>query len=231
MNDWALQAAMYERIVSQLRPNLAGRLAFRFLVQENEPPHVCSVVAPSAAAMLIAHKRVAAAIHIWKRCLATDKWPAYPTRPVDVSMPAWMESVWLAREVTDEAFHELNDPYLNVHLQNTPNVPYISEIIPPPPVASAAAPAVIAPPVPPVPPVPPLPAVVMPMPESVDGGGASQPGHAPRRGKPKGKKWTEEQKQEARDRYRQRMAELAARERVAHEPAAVVSLVPKRIDL
>jgi hypothetical protein len=134
MNDWALQAAMYERIVSQLRPNLAGRLAFRFLVQESEPPHVCSVVAPSAGAMLIAHKRVAAAIHIWKRCLATDKWPAYPTRPVDVSMPAWMESVWLAREVTDEAFHELNDPYLNVHLTkpraDTP------PIIPPPPVAS-----------------------------------------------------------------------------------------------
>jgi hypothetical protein len=111
---WALQAAMQERIIAQLKPELEGRIKFRFLVQETEPPFLCSVVAPAASAMIIAHKMIAAAIAIWKGCLDTDKWPAYPVTPVELAVQPWVEASWLVRELEfDEQGLIKADPWLS----------------------------------------------------------------------------------------------------------------------
>jgi hypothetical protein len=114
MRFWSLQAAFYERIVCQLKPELSGRLKIHFFVQEVEEPYLCSVVTPSAQAMMIAHRRVAAAIAIWRDCLARDRWDSYPNQPIEVSIGSWAENQWLAREMTDTQIKmAANDPFVS----------------------------------------------------------------------------------------------------------------------
>jgi hypothetical protein len=110
---WAFQAAFQERIICTLKPELAGKIRFKFFVQENEKPFLCSVVDPAPDAMILAHKQAAAAIAIWHHCLASNKWPAYPSRSVPIGALPNVEAAWLARELDDELVAlAANDPYL-----------------------------------------------------------------------------------------------------------------------
>jgi hypothetical protein len=110
---WAFQAAFQERLITQIKPSLAGRLKFRFLVQENEEPYLCSVIEPDSEARTIAHKQVAAAFAIWKACLERNIWPAYPRAAVALGIYPGAEAAWLARELDDEMIQLAGmDPYL-----------------------------------------------------------------------------------------------------------------------
>jgi hypothetical protein len=115
MLGWAFQSAFQERIITQLKPELAGRIKFRFFVQEDTAPYLCSVVEPASDARVLAHKMVAASIAIWANCLATNTWPSYPTTPVSIGAVPWLESQWLEREISDDlvALAE-RDPYLRL---------------------------------------------------------------------------------------------------------------------
>jgi len=113
---WALQAAFQERILVQLTPALAGRISFRFFVQEEHPPYLCSVVSPDGAAMTLAHKMVAASLAIWSKCLKTGVWPGYArvVRPIG-AIPS-IETAWILREMDDELVQlAANDPFLTNH--------------------------------------------------------------------------------------------------------------------
>lgn len=115
---WAFQAAFQERLITTLKPALAGKIAFKFLVQGNEEPYLCSVVEPDAEARTIAHKQVAAAFAIWKACLGgtlyRGAWPAYPRHSVPLGITQNAEAAWLARELDDEMVQlAANDPYLS----------------------------------------------------------------------------------------------------------------------
>ena len=113
---WALQAAFQERILVQLKPALAGRISFRFFVQENEPPYLCSVVSPDGAAMTLAHKMVAAALAIWAKCLKTGVWPGYARDVRPVGVISSIEAAWILRELDDELVQlAANDPFLTHH--------------------------------------------------------------------------------------------------------------------
>jgi hypothetical protein len=118
MDDhFAFQAAFQERIIVTLKPALAGRIKWKFLVQENEPPYLCSVVEPNSAARTIAHKQVAAAITIWKSCLDRSVWPGYSRSAVAIGGAPWKESAWLTRELNDEMVQlAANDPFLTTAL-------------------------------------------------------------------------------------------------------------------
>lgn len=67
-----IQARMYQLIT--------GRPKFVFLAQEDEPPHACSLHALAPTMEEIADLKIERAIRIWKRCLATNEWPAYETQ-------------------------------------------------------------------------------------------------------------------------------------------------------
>jgi len=60
-----------------------------FMVQEIEAPYSCSLVALSNAYYEIAEAKYAAAVQTWTECLASGKWPAYPTRICYAEPPAW----------------------------------------------------------------------------------------------------------------------------------------------
>lgn len=110
---WALQAAFQQRILYWLRPQIRPR--FKFLVQETAAPFLCSVVEPDPAAMLLAHKAVAAAIGLWQRCMVTGVWPGYPTDTRPIGVTAGTEAAWLEREY-DPALAAIiaADPFLNI---------------------------------------------------------------------------------------------------------------------
>lgn len=51
-----------------------------FLVQETAPPYCCSLVGLSPALLELAERKVERAIGIWTQCVASGRWPAYPSR-------------------------------------------------------------------------------------------------------------------------------------------------------
>jgi hypothetical protein len=126
MDDgWAFQAAFQERVIVTLKPELAGRIKFKFLVQENVEPYLCSVVEPTSAARTIAHKKVAAAVAIWKACLERGAWPGYARTATAIGGAAWKEAAWLSRELDDELVQlAARDPFLT-QVFGTP-APYVS---------------------------------------------------------------------------------------------------------
>lgn len=60
-----------------------------WLVQEVEPPYVCSLVGMGPQMQEIAERKVDWARAIWQRCIQTGQWPAYPNRIAWAELPEW----------------------------------------------------------------------------------------------------------------------------------------------
>lgn len=111
--SFEVSAAFYERVVLQVRPELAGRLRFRWIFVENEHPHLVTVAELDNAGLEIGRKKVAAAISIWNHCVQAGSWPGYPNHIITAEYPAFAESQWLARELNEEALRNIGmDPML-----------------------------------------------------------------------------------------------------------------------
>lgn len=93
-----VQAALYVRVVETLIPRLAGRVAFRWIFAETEPPRAVSVAEADGAGLTIGARKVAAAIGLWNRCLSSGEWPGYPARIVTAEFPGWAADRWIERE-------------------------------------------------------------------------------------------------------------------------------------
>ncbi|PVE25396.1 hypothetical protein DC522_05725 [Microvirga sp. KLBC 81] len=98
---YEIQAGLYERGLTFLDPSVAGRLKFRWLFQETEPPYLIMPVELDAVGMEIGRRKVAAAIHLWDKCLSSGFWPGYPTQVVQAEYPQWSASAWEWRETED----------------------------------------------------------------------------------------------------------------------------------
>ena len=70
------------------------RPSWRYIVQETYPPYALSVIEPDESWLTIGQAKLTHALEIWKRCLATNDWPAYPAEVARVAMPGWAESRW-----------------------------------------------------------------------------------------------------------------------------------------
>ncbi|WP_416192963.1 PD-(D/E)XK nuclease-like domain-containing protein [Nitrobacter sp. TKz-YC01] len=99
---WHVQAAMHERILDAIDPQNAGRRRFLYVCQENEAPYALTVNEIGEAALTIGRKQIDYAVNVWRRCLETGYWPAYPLRIIRPELPAWHETSWLSREVAEE---------------------------------------------------------------------------------------------------------------------------------
>lgn len=112
------RAAFYERGLISLFPHLAGRIRFLHLWIETAPPYSLVISELDAAARTIGAKKAAAAIGIWRDCLAagTDArhWPRYGAGIHRVEYPQRAESEWLEREVNDETVRAalMADPFM-----------------------------------------------------------------------------------------------------------------------
>lgn len=95
-----LQAAFYLR---GLRAVTGAEAGFRFVVAETTPPYAVSVVALAPSALTLANEKVDHALKLWRRCLETNEWPAYPTSVAYAELPAYEEMRWLERADLEEA--------------------------------------------------------------------------------------------------------------------------------
>lgn len=102
-----IQEAWYRRGVAHLRPDLAGRLRFRFVFVETDEPHECRVVELSGEQQWLGERKAAAAAAIFHRCLATETWPGYPPGIARVEAPSWAAAQWQERELTDPLIREV----------------------------------------------------------------------------------------------------------------------------
>jgi hypothetical protein len=100
---WDIQAAMIERGLDVLDPKNAGRRKFRFIAQEQDPPHALNVMVMTKPWMTMGHKRLQHAIDIWNTCVTLDKWPGYPPYALRLEYPGFKESQWLNREIHEAA--------------------------------------------------------------------------------------------------------------------------------
>ena len=60
-----------------------------YLVQEQEPPYLCSLVGIEPAGRELGARKVARGLAVWKSCVAANRWPGYPNRVAYVEIPAW----------------------------------------------------------------------------------------------------------------------------------------------
>lgn len=92
-----VQAAFYLRGLRR-EIDVGVEPVFRWAVQETVPPYALSVVSPGPGVLEIAGRKVQHAIDLWRKCLASDEWPAYPTEVCYAELPPWEEARWLALE-------------------------------------------------------------------------------------------------------------------------------------
>lgn len=84
-------AAFYER---GLRETYDVNASYVYLVTECEPPYLCSLVGLDPATLALGAQKVTTALQVWRRCVARNEWPAYPSRVAYPELPAYEAANW-----------------------------------------------------------------------------------------------------------------------------------------
>ena len=79
--------------------------AFRFIMQEKEPPFEVCVVELGGESLMMAHKKIARAREMWAICVRDEHWPGYPLGIHRIELPEFFHGKWLERE-SAEAEHK-----------------------------------------------------------------------------------------------------------------------------
>lgn len=90
-----IQAAMYRRAVEAVFGVVP---TYRWIVVEAQPPYALSVFRPGADLLELADAKVDAALALWRDCLASGDWPAWPAEPFVVQVPGWEMQRFMERE-------------------------------------------------------------------------------------------------------------------------------------
>lgn len=85
-----IQQEAYTRAAERLWPEYEGRVEFRFLFAEPDPPHAVTVAQLDATMRERGRRRWREAVDTWSRCLHTDTWPGYAQEPVTLWSPGWL---------------------------------------------------------------------------------------------------------------------------------------------
>lgn len=92
---YAIGWAAYTRALAALRPDLAGRVKFRFAFAEPDDPWALNLCEPDGPFRELGEERWLRACATWAKCEYEKKWPAYGDGLNRLSAPAWA----LAREM------------------------------------------------------------------------------------------------------------------------------------
>lgn len=113
-NNYHFQDAFYRRGIRHLFPEIdrhERKLDFLFIVQEQEPPFEMTITQVDASGRLIGEKMVSAAFLLWRKCMADNVWPGYPTGIVTAECPPYVDTRWSSREIEDPRLQGLGfDP-------------------------------------------------------------------------------------------------------------------------
>lgn len=72
-----------------------------FLVIEDEPPYLCSLVGVDPAWLSLGDSVITIGLRIWEKCARDGHWPAYPSRVCYPELPAWADAAWNERQASD----------------------------------------------------------------------------------------------------------------------------------
>lgn len=95
---YAFAGAFYRRGIKALTQMDAH---YVHLVQECNPPFLCSLVGMEPNWNAHADAKVRAALNIWKKCSADGRWPGYKNRVYYPALPPWEEPRWLEKQTND----------------------------------------------------------------------------------------------------------------------------------
>lgn len=84
---YAVSAAFYRRGISATYGIQDSH--YVYLVIENTPPYLASLVGLDPAWLAYGEARVALGLERWRQCAARNDWPAYPSRVAYPELPAW----------------------------------------------------------------------------------------------------------------------------------------------
>jgi hypothetical protein len=99
---WHVQAAFHERLLDHVDAANAGRRRFFFAVQENKKPHALVVVELDEHWLAMGRRKIEHAVSLWRHCMQTGIWFAYPSQIIVPEYPKWSEAEWLEREIANE---------------------------------------------------------------------------------------------------------------------------------
>jgi hypothetical protein len=71
---------------------------FYLITVEVNPPYALSVVGLDPSTKWLGQKKVEEGKKLWKECIDSGVWPAYPLETCWATLPPWAEKAWLARE-------------------------------------------------------------------------------------------------------------------------------------
>lgn len=74
------------------------KATFRYVLIENQPPYAISVVSLAASALELGQQKADRAIQLWKQCLDSGDWPAYPPSTYFAETPAFEEARWMEHD-------------------------------------------------------------------------------------------------------------------------------------
>jgi hypothetical protein len=102
-----VSAAFYRRGVEALFDVVPD---YVFLVQEQEEPYLCSLVGVDPQGIELGASKVRRGTDMWRSCIASDRWPAYPNRVCYPEMPPWETARWEAGQGGEQAAGIPYDP-------------------------------------------------------------------------------------------------------------------------
>ena len=94
--NYDIQDAFYRRGVRAVE-GVDSRLVFLF--QEVEEPHLCSFVELPEMVKIMGQQKVENGIFLWKECMTTGNWFAYPNKVIMVDTPRWAITNWEQRNL------------------------------------------------------------------------------------------------------------------------------------
>ena len=99
--DFVVGAAWYQRGIEVLYG--IEDCAYVFLVQEANPPYLCSLVGLTPQHLEIGHSKRRAGLKRWQQCVASNTWPGYPNRVAYPELPVWEIQRWEEKQLNDPA--------------------------------------------------------------------------------------------------------------------------------
>lgn len=115
-NNYHFQDGFYRRGVRRLFPQIDRhemKLKFLFIVQEQFAPYEITVTEVDEPGRIIGEKMASNAFMLWRKCMAENWWPGYPTQTVTAEMPAYVDTRWTSKEIEDPYLQGLGfDPVL-----------------------------------------------------------------------------------------------------------------------
>lgn len=76
---------------------------FVFIVQEVEEPFACCLIGLAPAFIELGNVKMFEAMELWRRCISTGKWPAYPNRIFWIAPPPYVTAKWDGRSIGVDA--------------------------------------------------------------------------------------------------------------------------------